>query len=73
MVNIPLTVNDFSIISVLIAVVLLITQELLNPKYSNLNIVIDRNKMFNAGLVVIGIFLITLVLRVYNILITLEV
>jgi hypothetical protein len=60
----PLDLLEVSLLLVIIAIVLLITLQLLMPNRRKANILIDKKKLRNAALVVAGLFLTTVALRI---------
>jgi hypothetical protein len=63
-----LSLNDISLIFVVNAIVLFIIQELINPRYSDLNIVMDRDNLRKMGILFTVLFFITIIIKAYQIL-----
>ncbi len=63
----PLGFWDLSLWTAIIAIILLITSELLSPYYGRTGIVINRHRLRIAALAVALIFLGTVAYRVYQI------
>lgn len=69
--NFPLNFWDISLWLAIAAVILLITSEILSPQYGKINIQINKKRLRNAGVAVSTLFLITIAIRVINIILTL--
>jgi hypothetical protein len=65
----PLGFWDLSLWTAVVAIILLITSELLSPYYGRTGIVINRRRLRFAALLVAFVFLSTVVYRVYEIVI----
>jgi len=65
---IPLTFWDISLWLAVTAIILLITAELISPYYGHTNLLIDKKKLKNAALTLSVLFLITVAVRIYEIL-----
>ena len=65
--QIPLTFLDVSLVLAVTAIILLITTELSSPYYGRTNLVINRKKLKTAALIMGIIFLITVAIRIINI------
>lgn len=63
---IPLTVGDISLWSAVIAIILLVTSELVSPYYGRTGLVIDRRRLRLAALLVAFIFLAIVAYRVFQ-------
>jgi hypothetical protein len=63
----PLGFWDFSLWTAAIAIILLITSELLSPYYGKTGIMINRRRLRLVALVVAFIFLGTVAFRIYQI------
>jgi len=63
----PLVFSDLSLLLAVTAIILLITSELLSPSYGNTNIYINNKRLKNAAVVVSILFLITLAIKIINI------
>lgn len=66
----PLTFNDISLWLAITAIILLITAELISPQYGQANLLIDKRRLKTAALTVGLLFLITVVIRIYGIIIS---
>ena len=67
----PLSFWDISLWLAITAIILLITSEMLSPRYGKINIHINKKRLRNAALAVSILFLITVAIRVINIILTL--
>jgi hypothetical protein len=63
----PLTLSDLSLWLAVTAIILLITSELLSPSYGTTSTRINNKRLRNAGVVVSILFLITVAIRIINI------
>jgi len=63
----PLMFSDLSLLLAVTAIILLITSELLSPSYGNTNIYINNKRLKNAAVVVSILFLITVAIKIINI------
>jgi len=63
----PLMFSDLSLLLAVTAIILLITSELLSPSYGNTNIYINNKRLKTAAVVVSILFLITLAIKIINI------
>ena len=68
---VPLNFWDISLWLAIAAVILLITSEILSPQYGKINIQINKKRLRNAAVAVSTLFLITVAIRVINIILTL--
>ena len=66
----PLSFWDISLWLAITAIILLITSEMLSPQYGKINIQINKKKLRNAALAVSIVFLITVAIRIINIILT---
>jgi hypothetical protein len=66
----PLGLWDISLWLAITAVILLITSEMLSPHYGRINMRIDRKKLKNAALTVSILFLITVAIKIINLVLT---
>jgi hypothetical protein len=66
----PLGLWDISLWLAITAVILLITSEMLSPHYGRINMRIDRKKLKNAALTVSILFLITVAVKIINLVLT---
>ena len=62
----PLVFSDLSLWLAVTAIILLVTSELLSPSYGNTNIYINNKRLRNAAVVVSILFLVTLAIRIIN-------
>ena len=67
----PLNFWEISLWLAIAAVILLITSEILSPQYGKINIQINKKRLRNAAVAVSTLFLITVAIRVINIILTL--
>ena len=65
----PLGFWDISLWLAVTAIILLITSELISPYYGKTNLIINRKKLRNVALSVSALFLITVAIRIINIII----
>jgi len=65
----PLGFSDLSLWTAVVAIILLITSELLSPYYGRTGILLNRRRLRFAALIVAFIFLGTVAYRVYQIII----
>lgn len=66
----PLGFWDISLWLAITAITLLITSEMLSPYYGKVNIYINKKRLKNAALTVSILFLITVAIRIINIVLT---
>ena len=66
----PLGFWDLSLWTAVVAIILLITSELLSPYYGRTGIMINRRRLRLAALIVAFVFLSTVAYRVYQIVMT---
>ena len=66
----PLSFWDISLWLAITAIILLVTSEMLSPQYGKINIQINKKKLRNAALAVSILFLITVAIRIINIILT---
>ena len=62
----PLNLWDVSLLVAVIAIILLVSSEMLSSYYGKVNILIDKKKLKSATLVVAAVFLVTLALRTFQ-------
>jgi uncharacterized membrane protein len=62
----PLTLWDASLLLAILAIILLVTSELL-PRYGRVTILINKKRLRNAATAVSTLFLITVAIRIANI------
>jgi len=68
--NFPLNFWDISLLLAITAIILLITSEMLSSYYGKINILINKKKLKNAAIAVSALFLITVAIRIINIILT---
>jgi len=66
----PLGLWDISLWLAVTAAILLITSEMLSPYYGKINIYINKKRLKNAALAVSTLFLITVAIRIINMVLT---
>jgi hypothetical protein len=66
----PLGFWDISLLLAITAIILLITSELLSPYYGKVNVLINKKKLKNTAITVSILFLITVAIRITNIILT---
>jgi hypothetical protein len=64
--NFPLEFLDIGIWLIWTAIILLITAELIPPRYGEINLVIDRKKLRGAALITTGLSLVAIIIRIYE-------
>lgn len=69
--NFPLSFWDISLWLAVTAIILLITSELTSPYYGKTNLLINKKRLKNAALTMGVLFLITVAMRIYEIIISL--
>ena len=62
----PLGFDDVSILLVVLSVILLVASEFMNPLNSKINFVLDKKRLRRTALALSFLFLITLVIRIYQ-------
>ena len=67
----PLGFWDISLLLAVASIILLITSELLSPKYGKTNILISKKRLKNAALAVSILFLATVAIRIAGIMLNL--
>jgi len=65
----PLNFFEVSFLLAVLSLILLVTYEILSPEYGNLNIVLERKSVKKAGLLLGFLFLFTVIIRLYQILV----
>jgi hypothetical protein len=65
----PIVFSDISLLFAVGAIVILIVFEVGSPYLGKTNLILDRKKLKNAGLILSILFLITFVITTYNLLI----
>jgi len=66
----PLSLWDISLWLAVTAIILLVTSELISPHYGKTNLLIKKKRLRNVALAISILFLITVVIRIYEIIIT---
>jgi len=66
----PLSFWDISLWLAVTAIILLITSELISPYYGKTNILINQKRLKNTALTMGILFLITVAIRIYGIIIS---
>ena len=66
----PLSLWDISLWLAVTAIILLVTSELISPHYGKTNIHVEKKRLRNVALTISILFLITVVIRIYEIIIT---
>lgn len=66
----PLGFWDISLWLAITAIILLVTSELISPYYGKTNLIINRKRLRNVALSVSALFLITVAIRIINIVIS---
>jgi len=67
--NFPLGFWDISLLLAITAIILLVTSEMLSPYYGKANILINKKKLKNTATAISILFLITVTIRIINIII----
>jgi hypothetical protein len=65
----PFSFWDLSLWLAITAIILLVTSELLSPNYGKRNLAIERKRLRNVALTISMLFLITVIIRIYEIII----
>jgi hypothetical protein len=65
--NFPLSFWDISLWLAVTAIILLITSELISPYYGKTNLLINKKRLRNVALTMSIMFLITVAIRIYEI------
>jgi len=68
--NFPLSFWDISLWLAITAIILLITSELISPYYGKTNMLINKKRLKNAALTTGILFLISVAIRIYGIIIS---
>ena len=66
----PLTFWDISLWLAITAIILLITSELTSPDYGHTKLLIEKRKLRAATVVISILFMVTIAIRIYGIIIT---
>jgi len=66
----PLSFWDISLWSAVTAIILLITSELISPYYRKTRLLINKKRLKNAALAMSILFLVTVAIRIYGIIVT---
>ena len=65
--NFPLNFGDISLLLAVLAVILVVTSEIISPYYGRLTMLISREKLRKVSLVFFVLFLATLIIRVFEV------
>ena len=65
--NFPLSFWDISLLLAVTAIILLITSELVSPYYGKTNLIVNKKRLRNIALAVSILFLITVAIRIFDI------
>lgn len=68
--NFPLGFWDISLWLAVTSIILLVTSELLSPHYGKTSLLLNPKKLRNVAIVTSTLFLITVAIRIYNIITT---
>ena len=66
----PLSLWDISLWLAVTAIILLVTSELISPHYGKTSILIRKKRLRNVALTVSILFLVTVAIRIYEIIVT---
>ncbi|MEM3550306.1 MAG: hypothetical protein QXN87_05385 [Candidatus Bathyarchaeia archaeon] len=66
--NFPLEFFDIGLWLTSTAIILLITAELISPRYGEINLIIDGKKLRWASLITAGLSMLAIVIRIYEML-----
>jgi len=66
----PLSFWDLSLWLAVTAIILLVTSELISPRYGKTNLLIEKKRLRNVALTISILFLVTVIIRIYEIIIT---
>jgi hypothetical protein len=66
----PLSIWDISLWLAITAIILLVTSELISPYYAKTNLIINKKRLRNVALTVSTLFLITVAIKIINIIIS---
>jgi len=66
----PLSFWDLSFWLAVTAIILLVTSELISPHYGKTNLLIEKKSLRNIALTISLLFLLTVIIRIYEIIIT---
>lgn len=66
----PLDFGELSILFAVITIILLVTSELLSPYYCRIKVLFNRKKLARAAIVFSALFLLTVSMRILEILFT---
>jgi hypothetical protein len=66
----PLSFWDLSLWLAVTAIILLVTSELISPNYGKTNLLIEKKRLRNVAVAISILFLITVAIRIYEIIIT---
>ena len=65
--NFPLNFGDISLLLAVLAVILVVTSGIISPYYGRLTMLISREKLRKVSLVFFVLFLATLIIRVFEV------
>lgn len=68
----PLDLLEISLLLAIIALVLLVTSELLSPHHRKANILINKKKLRNTAIIFSTLFAITIAIRIFTIIFQIE-
>jgi len=68
--NFPLSFWDISLWLAVTAIILLVTSDLTSPYYGKTNLLINKKRLKNVALTMAVLFLITVAIRIYGIIIS---
>lgn len=63
----PLSFWDISLWLAITSIILLATSELISPYYGQTNLIIDKRKLRTAALILSTLFMLTVLIRIYEI------
>jgi hypothetical protein len=66
----PLSLWDISLWLAITAIILLVASELVSPYYAKTNLIINKKRLRNVALTVSSLFLITVAMRIFDIIIS---
>jgi len=66
-VQFPLSFWDISLWLAITSIILLATSELISPYYGQTNLIIDKRKLRTAALILSTLFMLTVLIRIYEI------
>ena len=69
-VGFPLDFNDLTLLSAIVAAILLSTSEFINPRHSRINFVLNRARFSSVGFFVSYIFVFLIIIRLYQLILS---